>query len=99
METVDAGPVAERVRSLRDALQLTQQQLADLGKLTRDEVSRIEIGRNKCTSGRIRRGLAAGFGLTLEDAFAFIEGRLSVEDAKRRAKPPKKAVTPLKGGA
>lgn len=82
------GALAERVRSLRWALGLTQKKLALGGGLAPDEIARIETGRNKAKSGRIRQALARGFGLTLEDAFALIEGRLSVDMAAKRAKPP-----------
>ena len=90
METVKApAPVGGRVRSLRQALGLTQEKLADASGLARDEVCRLETGWNRATSGRVRQGLARGFGLTLEDTFAFVEGRLSVVAAAMRAKPPK----------
>jgi transcriptional regulator with XRE-family HTH domain len=85
------GVVAERVRSLRRALGLTQARLTKHGGFAPAEVSRIEIGRNKAGSGRVRQKLAKGFGLSLEDTFAFVEGRLSVADAAQRACPPKEA--------
>jgi transcriptional regulator with XRE-family HTH domain len=91
MQTVKAaGRVAERVRALREALGWTQQALADTSGLARDAVSRIETGRNQATSGHVRKKLARGFGLTLEDAYAFVDGRLSVVAAAMRAKPPKR---------
>jgi transcriptional regulator with XRE-family HTH domain len=82
------GLAGERVRALREALGLTQQKLADGGGLSRDDVSRIETGRNKARSSRVRKGLATGFGLSLEAMFAFVEGELSVAAAAKSAKPP-----------
>lgn len=69
------------MRGLRNALGLTQEKLAERAGLERIEVVNVESGRNQATSIRILKGLAQGFGLSLEDAMAFIDGELTVEQA------------------
>lgn len=71
----------ERVRALRAALKMTQEQLADASGLDRVEVSNLEVGRNQATSTRILKGLARGFGLDLQAMSDFVDGALSVEEA------------------
>jgi transcriptional regulator with XRE-family HTH domain len=73
--------VGDRVRALRKTLGLTQEQLADAGELDRTEVTRVENGYNQATSGRIREKLARGFGLSLENTYAFLDGKIDVEAA------------------
>lgn len=82
----------DRVKLLRQELGLTQEQLAALtipeGEtdpvLKREEISKIEQGDLKGQSARQRDGLAAAFGLRLEDARAFFDGRITPAEAKRR---------------
>lgn len=76
---------ASRVKSLRLKLGLTQEQLAEPTRLDRSEISQIEIGRNHATSARIRQELAAGFGLSLEVTFLFLDGAIDVETAAGRS--------------
>lgn len=78
-------PVAERVRTLRKVLGLTQEQLASLGGLRRTDVVLVEGGYNKATSSRIRSGLARGFGLPFEDADAYLSGAIDLESAIEKA--------------
>lgn len=82
--------VADRVRALRKALKLTQEELGKRGDLDRVEVTRVENGWNQATSGRIRHGLAKGFGLTLEAAYAYLEGRIDLEAALEQARAASK---------
>ncbi len=82
----------DRVKALRDKLGLTQEQLAAQSIpegetkpfLRREEIAKIEQGDNQGGSSRVREGLAAGFGLQLPDAIAFIKGRITVDEALRR---------------
>lgn len=58
-------PVNELVRALREALGLTQQQVAARGELNgQAEVGKVESGANKASSVRMRDGLAKGLGIT-----------------------------------
>lgn len=87
------GPSA-RVRDLRAALGLTQEQVATRGGLTRTDVNKVENGRNQATSHAVHKGLARGFGLTSDDLDLFFDGSLSVQDAAARARPPRAADEP-----
>jgi DNA-binding XRE family transcriptional regulator len=90
------GPTATAVRSLRQALGYTQEQLAALCKVPRLTIVHIETDRNKATSPRVRRALREGFELgSLDDVDALLTGRLSVEDAVelRAKKLPKRKPT------
>lgn len=77
-----------RLRELRKALGLTQQELADRAGLERVEVVNLESGRNKATALRILRGLAKGFALSLQDMADFIDGSLTTEEARARISDP-----------
>lgn len=83
-DTVLIVELKERMRALRVALKLTQEQLADRGELERVEISNLESGRNQATSTRILKGLAKGFELSLQDMADVIDGALSVDEAVRR---------------
>ena len=74
----------ERVRALRKGTGQTQEQLADAGGLERVEVVNVESGRNQLTSVRVLRGLALGFGISVDDMIALVDGTLPVEDALAR---------------
>jgi transcriptional regulator with XRE-family HTH domain len=71
----------ERVRAMRKGLGLTQEQLAERAGLERTVIVKIETDRNQASSHAVRSGLAAGFGLSLEDADAVLDGRISVKAA------------------
>ncbi len=86
----DVGP-GDRLKQLRTALHLTQSGLADASqkhepdaKLTRVDVVSVEIGRNKATSNRIHKGIAAAVGASVEDTSAYLDGRLPIGDLLRR---------------
>lgn len=73
------------VKALRDALGLTQEQVADAGGIDRTDVSKVETGWNHGSSNRVRRALAAGLGLSRDDMDDFMDGRLAVADAVERS--------------
>ena len=82
------------VRDLRKELGLTQRQFAELADLPEDTyVARVETGANKLTSHTMRVAFARGFGLSVEDLDAYLEGRLSLTQAVRRSR----AVPPATG--
>ena len=87
-DTVLGVELEERVRALRVALKLTQEQLADRSGLERVEISNLESGRNQATSTRILKGLARGFELSLQDMSDVIDGELTVDEAVRRRGAP-----------
>lgn len=84
--------VGSRVRALREALDLSTYQLAargsgaegDRNKL-RDVITKVENDRNHLTSARSRETMARCFGMPVDRFVAYIEGRASVDDAKRVA--------------
>lgn len=78
--------IAERVRTMRVALGLTQQQLANRGQIDRSYVVHTENGRNKATGIITRRGLARGLALDMDELDALFDGSLDMETAIRRAK-------------
>jgi DNA-binding XRE family transcriptional regulator len=93
----ERGPFACRLRALRDALDLAQWELAEKAGLTRTAYAALETGVNQCSSYRMRKLVSRGLGLTVEDGTAYLEGRLSVEEALARRKPaePAAAIAPL----
>lgn len=79
--------VGDKVRALRDRRRWTQAELADRSgsdTLRRAYVAKVEIGLNLATSYELRAALAKGFGLSLEEFDAYLDGRLSVDEAVRR---------------
>lgn len=71
----------DRIRAVREALKLTQEQVADAGGFERVEASNTETGRNKLTSHRLVVGFARGFGLPLQAMSDLVEGAIDVEKA------------------
>lgn len=71
--------IGQRVHELRIALGLTQQHLASAAGIARIEVVAIESGRNKCGSARIHASLAQGFGISLDDVVALLDGSASTD--------------------
>lgn len=80
-----ARPPGLYIRQLRERLDLSQEQLgirAGWGaRKGRTRVSRIESGANQASSAATLQGLAAGFGLTLEQVVSLLNGSLAIEDA------------------
>lgn len=82
--------VAERVRELREALGLTQQDVADRsgGRLNQGTLAKVEGGLNKGTGASTRGGLASAFGVTLDSLEAYLAGTLGLDVLlARRAAP------------
>lgn len=72
---------AARVRSLREALNLTQDELgrrAGHGANGRVYLSKIETGKNQLNTVASREQLARGFGLSRSDLDAYLAGTLSL---------------------
>ena len=67
----------------RKALDMTQHQVEARsdGHITRVDVSRVESGYNEASTSRMRAGFAYAFGLTQDVMSAYIEGRISLENA------------------
>lgn len=78
--------VAERVRELREALDLSQEQLAERGGVTRTEISKIEHGHNYASSFAMRQSLATAFGLSLEDLGELLDGRTAISTLRKRCR-------------
>lgn len=76
--------VAGRVRGLREALKLTQEQLAERGGLRRVEVTKIEGGRNYASTFAMRSALASAFGLSFDDVVALLDGSTPIEELRSR---------------
>lgn len=82
------GEVAARVRALREALELTQE---ELGKRCGHEengrvyLSKIETGKNKLGSVQARADLAKGFGISRDDLDDYLAGALPLQEMTRRA--------------
>ena len=84
---METDELKDRVKALRQELDLTQEQLAFAGGLRRDQVCHIERGDNLASSNAVRAGLAKGFGLSRDDTDAYLEGRISLKAALRRLSP------------
>lgn len=84
-----AADVAQRVRELRKARGLTQEQLAVAGGLERVEVVQIESGKNQAGSSRIGRALAKGARVGLEDLFKYLDGEIGLDDLLRAPSTPR----------
>ncbi len=92
------------VKRLREALDISQETTAARsgGKLTRDDLSKIEMGRNKATSDRVRAGLAEAAGVTRDEIADYLDERIPLEQllaqraarATGRAEPAAAPATP-----
>lgn len=81
--------LSETVRQMRRQLGMTQDALAEAsGLVDRTRVAAIETGRLKASSPAARRALSQGFGLSLDDLDALLDGRLAVDDAVARSSRP-----------
>ncbi|WP_437798471.1 helix-turn-helix domain-containing protein [Sorangium sp. So ce693] len=72
--------LAERLKALRKAMQLTQEELAERSGLRRTELPRLEKGSNKGSSLAIREALADGFGVTLAQINAYLDGHADLQE-------------------
>jgi transcriptional regulator with XRE-family HTH domain len=89
----------DRVKAIRKALGLTQEEVAARAGIRRDAVVKVESGANQAGSAAIRSGLARAFGLTLDDVASVLEGRLDAEGAVRRARGELAPVVPITAAA
>lgn len=89
----------DRVKAIRAALGLTQEDVAARAGIRRDAVVKVESGANQAGSAAIRAGLARAFGLTLDDVASVLEGRLDAEGAVRRARGELAPVVPITAAA
>lgn len=78
----------DKIVTLRKRLGLTQDQVADRsnGLLRRQGVLKLEKGRHLAGSVKFRRGLALGFGATIEEINALVDGDLPPEDLAEKIK-------------
>lgn len=67
------------VRALRARLGLRQDQVAERGKIRREEVSIVEAGKNKVSTNRMLNGLALGFAVDPRALRAYLDGELSLD--------------------
>lgn len=75
----------DRVRAIREALGLTQEELAERTlRLERVEVQKIESGKNKATTDRVRAGLATAFGVTRDTVALYLDEAISFDEMMRR---------------
>lgn len=88
----------ERLKRLREALSLTQDRLAEASqradpesKLTRVDVVSVETHRNKATSNRIRKGIAAGIGASIDDASDYLDGLMDLPELLKRIEYKRKS--------
>lgn len=70
-----------RIKALRNALNWTQEKLAERAGIQRTEVTKLEGGGNKATSHEMHLAVARGFGLASSDLDLYLAGEMSVEAA------------------
>lgn len=83
-------PFGVRLKDLRERLGLTQEALAQASDLSdRSDIARLEGGWNKGSGAVMRRKLAKGLGLSLDTAYAYLDGEISLDEAlvRRAARP------------
>jgi DNA-binding XRE family transcriptional regulator len=78
----------DKIKTVRSQLDLTQDEVADQseGQLRRQDVVKLESGKNKASTDRIRKGLAISFGATREEIDELIEKDLAPEELALRIK-------------
>lgn len=78
--------IAGRVRELREAVGLTQEELAERGDLRRVAITKIEGGHNYASTFAMRHALAIAFGLSLEDIVELLDGTTSISTLRKRCR-------------
>ncbi len=73
-------PIGGYVKALREAFGLSHERLGVLAGLDRVDVGRIESGRNRATSVRVRKCLSVGFGVDRDTLDALFAGSIEVAD-------------------
>lgn len=95
--------VAARVKALRAARGFTQEQLAHAGGLERVEIVSIETGRNQAGTARIRKALARGARVGLDEMFRYLDGEIELDELLRSApstpRPPSQSPYPNRDSA
>src|SRR5262245_16800769 len=88
--------VYDRIRELREALGLTQEELAARsgGRFDRIRVNKIENGRNKLRSYQARAGLAEAFGVPPDLLASYVDGTTQLEEVLRFTSSRKSGPTP-----
>lgn len=72
---MNAQDIARKVRLLREAHEMTHAELATLSGIPgASQISKIETGRNACSTVDMRSRLAKGFGLTLTEIMEYLDG-------------------------
>ena len=69
---------ADRLRSLRQALGITQEALSELCGMTRVEIVQLETGKNKGSSYATRSALAKGVDVPVDALAAFLDGEIQL---------------------
>lgn len=82
--------IKDRVRALRLAMHLSQTQLADRtgGELDQSYLTKIESGKNRASTVKVREALARGFNLDSDVFSQYLDGTLSLEAAVDLATRP-----------
>lgn len=93
--------IKDRVRELRERLGLSQAQLAArTGELDQSYITKIEAGRNKVSTVKLREALARGFWLKPDVFSDYIEGRKTLDEVARLTQEPRStAPRTMKEGA
>jgi transcriptional regulator with XRE-family HTH domain len=79
--------MGDRVKELRGLLDLSQQKVGELSGLGRIAIVKIEGGHNQLSSFEARAKLARGFGLSIEQLCAMLDGSLSPSEAMKLSHP------------
>lgn len=74
--------VKDLVKSLRTRIGISQESLAKAsgGVLSREVVTKIELGKNKASTYRIREGLATAFGVSQHQMAAYLDGQMPIDE-------------------
>lgn len=76
---------ADRLLALRDALKLTQQQVATAGGMKhRTDYVKVEKGQNAASSNQMRAQLARGFAIARPDLDDYLDEKITLEEVLRR---------------
>ncbi len=82
--------VNERIRALRKALGLTQEEVGTITGMRRTDVVRLESGALKATTRDTLRALSIAFGVTLDAMDAYLEGQMDLDVVVLRSSRPDK---------
>lgn len=84
-----SGTTAEKMRQLREALGLTQTELAERSGFSEANpayISKIETGKNALSGTKSRVGIARGFGLTERQLTEYLEGAVTLTQTVARCR-------------